>query len=278
MENNFISNLKISDLETIFPNLNILQIIKAGGEGVVIKTSLKENNEVLLALKIYDPEHLSKRNELEVQKLSNLDSPYIINLYSYGTVMLYDKQCFFTLTSYVDGPDLRTLLKEGYNFNSNEVKTMLICISQAIQTLWDEKVVHCDIKPDNILYDKSNNKFILIDLGIAKYLDEPTMTSYGIIMGTLGYIAPEQIQGRKNLTLKTDFYSLGIVAYELLVGHHPFNFNQDLIMQLNPLPSIPNTIVAESNLKKLIFSLANPIAYKRPFNFAQINTSLKEVF
>lgn len=263
----FTSDLTLSEIKEVFPELDILEIIKSGGEGTVIKTFLKDQDK-FLALKIYAPDHLSKRNELEVKKLSKISSPYMIQLYNYGTKMIKGKECFYTLTSFINGNDLRRLMQSGYKFTEEEVINMIKCISSAITELWKEKVVHCDIKPDNILYVDGN--FILIDLGIAKYIDEPTMTAYGVIMGTLGYIAPEQIKGRKNLTQKADYYSLGIVAYEMLVGNHPFNFNQDLIMELTPLPEINFSTSSNSNLTNTIKLLTQPLAYKRPFNQTQI--------
>ena len=270
--NKFSNQITKKEIENTFPELNILKIIKSGGEGLVAKVTYKENPSLNLALKIYFPDHLQKRNLLEVEKLSKMSSDNIVKLFSYGNKDILDNDCFYTLTSFIDGPDLRTLLNNNYKFSIEQVKHMILCISDAIQELWNEKVVHCDIKPDNILYDGKN--FILIDLGIAKYIDEPTMTAIGCIMGTLGYIAPEQIQGRRNLTLKADFYSLGIVAYELITGSHPFNFNQNLIMENVPMPTIPNSICSDKKLINTITALTNNVVYKRPFNNINIKNLL----
>ncbi|MGL6187159.1 MAG: serine/threonine protein kinase [Clostridium chrysemydis] len=265
MGKDFLENLSIKEVENNFTNLKVIKKIKAGGEGLVFETISEDN---ILALKVYSPKHLSKRNDLEVKKLSIIKSPYIIKLYDFGIKQFNGLDCFYTLTSFIKGQDLRKMLNDGYVFSESEVIELIKCISSAISALWNEKVVHCDIKPDNILY--IDGKFILIDLGIAKYIDEPTMTEYGIIMGTLGYIAPEQVRGRRNLTQKADYYSLGIVAYEMLVGKHPFDFNQDLIMNETPLPTAINEKCKNKNLINTIYKLTEILPYKRPFNHNQI--------
>jgi len=106
-------------------------------------------------------------------------------------------------------------------------------ISQAIDELWNLRIVHRDIKPGNILVGELNTVY-LIDLGVAKHLDKETVTTEGYTLGTPGYMSPEQAIGRKGLTLKSDMFSLGIVLYEALTGLHPFNNNQYLIGRINP--------------------------------------------
>lgn len=276
MNNNFIKSINLNEIKATFPNISTCEIIKSGGEGIVSKITFNNQNGVY-ALKIYDPDHLTKRNELEVKKLQSLKSQNIIELYDYGVKSINCHDCFFTITTFIEGSDLRVMLQNNYKFSDQEIVNMILSISKAIDELWAVNVVHCDIKPDNILYNKTTQKFILIDLGIAKYIDEPTMTAYGQIMGTKGYIAPEQVQGRKNLTLKTDFYSLGIVAYELLTGKHPYNFNQLHIMQHKPLPDF-EIYTDNEKLKSIIQILTNPIPYNRPFNYIQIENFLKEEY
>lgn len=274
MSSPFTPPLTEYELREYFPSLSEIQIIKSGGEGTVFKAINHSINKPV-AVKIYSQDHLLERNQLEVSKLSSINCPYLIDLYNYGEISIRNSSCFFTETRFIDGQDLRTLLNNKYEFNIADVKKLLECISLAIESLWKEKVVHCDIKPDNIL--KHGDQYILIDLGIAKYIDEPTMTEYGMIMGTRGYIAPEQINGRKNLTYKTDYYSLGIVAYEVLAKYHPFNFNQHSIMKKLNVPEFPSDIKLPDSMKNIIYSLTNPVPYKRPLNRQDILNCIEEV-
>lgn len=86
---------------------------------------------------------------------------------------------------------------------------------------------HCDLKPANILVGASN--YLVVDLGLAKYLNQPGITVTGMVMGTYGYMAPEQLKGRRYLTSSADVFALGIIAYEAVVGFHPFLGRQQFI-------------------------------------------------
>lgn len=262
----FDPKLSKEELYIAFPNLNSIEIIKSGGEGTVFKAI--NNNQKTVAVKVYSSDHLQSRNKLEVKKLLKINNPYISKLYSYGSIVIRNENCFFTETDYIIGNDLRRLLNNNYTFTVSDVTNMIKCISSCIQALWQEHVVHCDIKPDNII--KNNDSYFLIDLGIAKHLDATTMTAFGVIMGTLGYLAPEQFKGRKNLTFKADYYALGVTAYELLVGSHPFNRDQQQMLLPSAKIQFPDHIEIPSNIKHLICKLSEPLPFNRPMNYAEI--------
>lgn len=267
----FDPELTISEIHEIFPQYHSFELLKSGGEGTVVK-AIKDDKAI--AIKIYSPDHLELRSELEAKKLLEIDNPYLIKLYTYNTVKLRNIPCRYTETEFIEGDDLQTLCKNNYTFSVNEVIKLILCISSCIEDLWKKKVVHCDIKPANII--KSKDCYILVDLGIAKYLDASTMTAAGMIMGTNGYLAPEQFNGRKNLTLKADYYALGITAYELLAGYHPFNYNQ-LAMIKSQAPDLPVHIQVPYQLKQLLKRMLDPIPFKRPMNHNDILQSLEGV-
>lgn len=271
MGNPFNPKLSHQELCDIFPMLSNINIIKSGGEGTVFNALNKDN--VSVAVKIYGPNHQQGRTELEVSKLSRIDNPYISKLYSYGNITIRNTNCYYTETSFIEGNDLGNLLRSGSSFTYSDVINMILCITSAITALWNERVVHCDIKPDNII--KNGDKYYLIDLGIAKHLDASTLTKTGIIMGTLGYLAPEQFKGRKNITLKADFYALGITAYEMLTGHHPFNKNQYAMLNNLPL-EFPTNIEIPTPLKKLISKMTANNPLERPMNAKEIQRILQE--
>lgn len=83
---------------------------------------------------------------------------------------------------------------------------------------------------------KREDDFILIDLGIAKHHDLSTITKTGMAVGTPVYMSPEQLAARKNITLKSDLFSLGIVLYEAYTGQHPYGFEYTMIGRINPTP------------------------------------------
>lgn len=265
--------LSAQEVSLAFPQLSNIEIIKSGGEGTVLKAFNKDLSN-LVAVKIYNSNHMQVRAELEVKKLSKIQNKYMTTLYDYGEVTIRSNNCYFTSTAFINGDDLRTLINKGKVFTVDEVKKMIICIASAIEALWTEKVVHCDIKPDNIL--ANNEEYTLIDLGIAKHLDVSSVTAAGIVMGTMGYLAPEQFKGRRNLTFRADYYSLGITAYELLVGYHPFNRNQ-FAMISNKVPQFPLNLNIPEKLKSLIYKMTDLVPYMRPLNLKDIIDTLEEV-
>jgi len=94
-----------------------------------------------------------------------------------------------------------------------------------LSILWDRNIVHRDLKPRNIII-RPNKLPVIIDLGIARFLDLDSLTNTLNLMGpcTPIYAAPEQLSNRKQLiNPRTDFFSLGIILLELLLGHHPFD-------------------------------------------------------
>jgi len=257
----------------IFPQLLNIEIIKSGGEGTVLK-AYDTKLAIMVAIKIYSSEHLQVRAELEVKKLAKIKNDHITTLLDYGEVQIRSSVCYYTTTSYINGKDLRTLINEGKHFSADEVKNVIICIASAIDALWAEKVVHCDIKPDNIL--EKNGVYTLIDLGIAKHLDASTVTAAGIVMGTMGYFSPEQLKGRRNLTFRSDYFALGITAYELLAGYHPFNRNQ-FEMASKRTPSFPLNLNIPEDMKNLIYKMTDLVPYMRPLNYKEINDLLQGV-
>ncbi|WP_029505255.1 serine/threonine-protein kinase [Lachnoclostridium phytofermentans] len=263
--------LQENELYDAFPNLTSIKIIKSGGEGTVFKAY---NNllDLDVAIKVYSSDHMQKRTELEIKKLSQIDNPHLIKCISYGDVLVRGKNCYYTETPFIIGKDLNHIYETKQTLNYSETTTLILDISSAISSLWKQRVVHCDIKPDNIL--NNNSSYVLIDLGVAKHLDSATLTAYGVIMGTRGYFAPEQLKGRKNLTLRADFYSLGIVAYQMLVGYHPYNFNQNA-MFTQPLPPFPPNIATTHALKNTIIQMTSLNPIDRPMNYEEICRLLK---
>jgi eukaryotic-like serine/threonine-protein kinase len=269
----FIPPLTEREIEELFPKLVDVEILKSGGEGTVFKANNPEISNVT-AIKIYSSDHQKTRTELEVKKLLKIQNPYIVKLHNYGEIEVRGERCFFTETSYINGEDLKSLLDSGKKFSIDEVKAMIKCVAFAIDSLWKEKVVHCDIKPENIL--DNNGEYVLIDLGMAKHLDVASITAANIIMGTWGYLAPEQFKGRRNITLKADYYALGITAYELLVGYHPFNRDQRAMLT-SKIQSFPLTVSVPEKLQSLIYQLTDLIPYNRPRNYQEIIDLLEGV-
>jgi len=197
-----------------------------GGQGAVFVVKLaKCNGEAVL--KVFSP-HCTTRAEREVEQLKQIAVPYVIKLIDYGTVNVRGTDCLYTLTPFIAGLDLRSAVDSRRRLPEAEVRGILSGIAQALSEFWARRIVHRDIKPDNILLRPDGSPCV-IDLGIARHLDLTTVTPTGFSIGTPGYMSPEQSQGRKALTVKSDVFALGVTAYECLCGTHPFQRNQTLI-------------------------------------------------
>ena len=124
---------------------------------------------------------------------------------------------------YVDGVNLRQAIQSG-GVDPKEALAIVPQICDALQFAHDEGIVHRDIKPENILVDK-RGRVKIADFGLAKLLGrspgDVALTATQQVMGTLRYMAPEQMDGTKAVDHRADIYSLGVVFYELLTGELP---------------------------------------------------------
>ncbi len=174
--------------------------------------------KVLLPLLAYDPE-IVERFMREARTQGKLDHPNIIQVFE-----VYNEGglTFFTVP-YISGESLRTYLKDDPKPSIDKVRRYLRQAADALAYAHRRGVVHRDVKPDNIMVDKERDRLILTDFGIAKALAaETTLTTPGDLLGTPQYMSPEQGEGRHDLDGRADQYSLGLIGYEMLAGHRPF--------------------------------------------------------
>lgn len=200
--------------------------IAAGGMGAVYRVwDLKRR--VPLAMKVLkgewlDDPHVFKRFLREAEALKKLRHPNIVRFYG----LYREGDVAFLLENYVDGWTLREIVRrrrrERRPLKPKEVLGVLRAVSAALAYAHDEHgMVHCDIKPDNIMVDKGGNVW-LMDFGIMRHADSTGTTILGA--GTMAYMAPEQLRQEERVSPATDVYALGIMAYELLTGRRPFDF------------------------------------------------------
>jgi hypothetical protein len=130
---------------------------------------------------------------------------------------------------YVRGESLASRLKSQGALEPEEARSILVAMCDALDYAHRQGIVHRDIKPDNILIDAGSGAPILTDFGIAKPpLAEAQLTTTGQLIGTPHYMSPEQALGRADVDARSDLYSLGVVAYEMISGHRPFDGDSPL--------------------------------------------------
>jgi serine/threonine protein kinase len=130
---------------------------------------------------------------------------------------------------YIDGESLASLLERERRLTPVKVVTLGCHICAALEAAHRKRIIHRDIKPQNIMLEKTG-RVVVTDFGIAKDYDLTTLTVTGDVFGTVRYMSPEQCQGR-NVDKRTDIYSIGVMLYEMLTGEAPFQGNVASIMQ-----------------------------------------------
>jgi predicted Ser/Thr protein kinase len=215
--------LPLEEVAKLFPSLEILSLLGAGGMGAVYKARQPALDR-MVALKILPPKgaagvNFAERFNAEARALARLNHPSIVGVHEFGQV---DGLHFFIM-EFVDGANLRQLEKAG-QLSPRETLQIIPQICDALQYAHDEGVVHRDIKPENVLVDRKG-RVKIADFGLAKILGrDPELTRLtveGQVMGTPHYMAPEQVERPLSVDHRADIYSLGVVLYEMLTGDLP---------------------------------------------------------
>jgi serine/threonine protein kinase len=212
-----------AELAGHFPQLEILELVGQGGMGAVYKARQTKLDR-LVALKVLPPQvardpTFAERFTREARSLARLNHPNIVTVFDFGeTHGLY----YFTM-EFVDGKNVRELLHGGA-LTPAQALGIIPQVCDALQYAHDEGVVHRDIKPENILVDRKG-RVKIADFGLAKLIGLTptylTLTGTHEVMGTLHYMAPEQMTRSHTVDHRADIYSLGVVFYEMLTGELP---------------------------------------------------------
>ncbi|OAF67051.1 Serine/threonine-protein kinase ULK3 [Intoshia linei] len=188
-----------------------------GGSSVVYKARYKINNSFVAIKQIeYDKKNVEKLlNEIKI--LQTLNHENIVTFYQYKI----ENKKLYLIFEYCKGQNLAYHLKMHTNLSPHYSLRVLQFISNGMKYLRSKNISHFDLKPENILASSLNYPILKItDFGISQYLNEADEIS--TIRGTVSYMAPELIQF-KRLTPKADLWSMGIIFYQSLMGHTPFN-------------------------------------------------------
>jgi serine/threonine-protein kinase len=179
------------------------------------------------------------RFKREAQILAKLDHPNLIKVLDFGTYTDF----FYISFEYFESRNLRKVIQ--HNNLTDESKTNLVIqLLKALNIAHQNQIVHRDIKPENILVD-SNLHLKIADFGLALVQNEHILTQKSSIVGTPGYMSPEQIRG-ENLSPQTDLFSAGIVIYELFTNVNPF-LGREISETINNILNFDE----EKSLKKL---------------------------
>jgi hypothetical protein len=213
---------------TTFAGYRVEALIGRGGMGVVYRaTDLSLERPV--ALKLIAPEHAQDerfraRFLREPRLAASLDHPSVVPIYDAGE---RDGQLYLAMR-YVEGRDLKTMLAREGRLLPERALFVLAQVGGALDAAHRRGLVHRDVKPANVLLDDDGHAY-LTDFGITKQLGvvaTGTDTGSSGVVGTLDYLAPEQIRG-ESVDARTDCYALGCVLFECLAGAPPFRRNTE---------------------------------------------------
>ncbi|MGH3856737.1 MAG: serine/threonine-protein kinase [Pseudonocardiaceae bacterium] len=206
------------------PGYRIERQLGRGSMGVVyLAEDMQLRRKValkILAPTLADDELFRKRFDRESQSAANLDHPHIVPVYAAGEA----RGLLYIAMRYVAGGDLRTLLDATGPLSLPKAADIVSAVAHALDAAHAQGMIHRDVKPANILIDDRSGQqhYYLSDFGITKIVSSGrSLTSTGQIVGTVDYLAPEQIQG-KPVDGRADLYALGCVLYQCLTGVVPF--------------------------------------------------------
>jgi serine/threonine-protein kinase len=253
-----------------FAGYRMRAVLGRGGMSVVYQAeNLRLNN--VIALKVLAPElaadNVFRARFLEESRIAaSLNHPNVIPIYDMGS----QDGLLYIAMRYVSGTDLRQMIKKRGRLQPETALFLLGQAARALDTAHRRGLVHRDVKPGNLLIERSSDEgdpdhLYLADFGITKHAMSRTgLTSTGQFLGTVDYVAPEQIRGTTVLGL-ADQYSLGCVLYECLTGRVPFEKDLDAAIiwaQVEETPTMP--AVLRPDLPPEIDDVFRRVLAKRP--------------
>ena len=203
--------------------INKYQIVQTCYSGSMSITWLALNSDIgtkviiskstfSLSILGYSPEHFTTLGK----RLISISSKNIIKVIEFGIL----DDCPFLVMEYLEGDNFRSYLQQSGTVNLYSLLRIYIQIASALTLLQTKNILHCDIKPDNILINSEGNA-VLSDFGVSRTVEYCDEKSPGVLWGSRQYIAPELVLGHYH-TFQTDIFSFGVMLYETLTNSLPF--------------------------------------------------------
>lgn len=199
----------------------IVDILAAGGQAMIAKAVDSRNGQLVVIKQLIaapGDKHYKEEHDrfIRVGKL-RINHPVIVDAIDFGS----QGSDLFTVFPFIDGVQLQAYLtRNGGRLPVAEGLHIIRQIAEGLGALHGSKVVHRDIKPQNILVS-TDGVVHIVDLGICRCIDEQTITSGDAFLGTVLWVSPEQLLAPQTVDHRTDLYSLGLVAYVVLTGQPP---------------------------------------------------------
>lgn len=265
----------------------ILDEVGRGGMGVVYRArDVRIDRTVAIKELLINPSLAKAADEIiarfhrEAQTAGGLSHPNVVTIHDFGA----DGGNHYIAMEFIEGKNLKEYMEEGHDFSDEELVDILIQICEGLQHAHERKVIHRDIKPDNISITAKGDVKIT-DFGIARMsTTNPmmSMTQDGTMLGTLGYISPEQLQDSRGVDHRADIFSLGAMMYELYTNKLPFdggNLGATILKIVSEDPVPPTRLNADMDprLEKIVMKALQKLPDFRYQNASEISEELRQI-
>ena len=267
----------------IINGYEIIDFIGKGQFGTVY-TCIKNSTEY--AIKIFNLDYVEKEYNIhgknnriknEIEALKRIRHKNVINYIDDGFFENNNQIYIYVIMEQAKGIELKDYIDKN-EISIEEAKNIIEQIIEALDCIHKNNIIHRDLKPQNIFIDEEKNIKVL-DYGLSKIIDFTSITSTGDEIGSPIYMSPEQIKDSKHIDYRSDYYSLGVILFNMLSNKFPYEassknelfykiLNEKPISILQYIPEIPNYI------DNLIINLLEKDAYKRPDSIEKIKYML----
>lgn len=253
-----------------------IDFLGEGGFGSVYKVEKEGQN---FAIKIFREAYVlnefrkgeDNRITREIAVMQKVHHPFLVKYVEHFFEEVLNVSQIFLVMEYITGETLRKKIEKSTVMNAESI---FLQILEGLRALHNENIIHRDLKPENIIF-QTNGEIKILDYGLAKLIDFTSITSTGNILGTFAYMSPEQITDSKHIDFRSDLYSAGIIFYEMLTGHLPYNAILlpeliDKIKNEKPTPPRRWNRSISNNHENIILKLLEKELYKRYSNIDEI--------
>ncbi len=219
----------------------LVELLGSGGmaEVYLARDGVLDRNVALKVLRkqYADDEEFVERFRQEAKSAAKLSHPNIVSIYDQGRS---EDGAYYMAMEYVPGETLKDRIREEGALSPAEATRIVLQVAGALQAAHERGVIHRDIKPQNVLLTEKGDAKVT-DFGIARAVSAVTrMTRTGVVLGTAGYMSPEQARGEPGGPA-SDLYSLGVVLYEMLTGNLPYEAESALVQAIKHISEPPSS-------------------------------------
>ena len=247
------------------PGFDMIEKLGQGGMSTVWKARQLTLDRIV-AIKIMSSKLISDPDDVkmflhEAQSTAKLKHPGIIQVYDANV----QDGVYYYVMEFVAGYTIGDWIRRKGRLSDMDALTTAECVADALAYAWDkERIIHCDIKPDNVIVD-SDGTVKISDLGLSRTISAMTGGTGLLdeIMGTSAYMSPEQVQGRADLDCRSDIYSLGSMLYYMVTGKQLFdNHSDDEIMEMQLSETVPDPLEINPDISKSVCWLIEKMLMK----------------